>query len=107
MSRNRFDSVKQNIHLSDNDQLDKNDRFSKLRPLFDLINKKNIQFGIFFHNLFIDEEMVPYFGRHSCKMYIKGKPIRFGFNYDVYAVPMVTCTNSYLMVEKQVLMKMN
>lgn len=23
--------------------------------------------------------MVPYFGRHSCKMYIKGKPVRFGF----------------------------
>lgn len=79
MSRNRFDSIKQNIHLSDNDQLDKNDRFSKLRPLFDLINKKNMQFGVFSHNLSIDEEMVPYFGRHSCKMYIKGKPIRFGF----------------------------
>lgn len=30
--------------------------------------------------LSIDEQMVPYFGRHSCKMYIKGKPIRFGFN---------------------------
>lgn len=27
----------------------------------------------------IDEEMVPYFGRHSVKMYIKGKTIRFGF----------------------------
>ncbi|XP_033228842.1 piggyBac transposable element-derived protein 3-like [Belonocnema kinseyi] len=38
-----------------------------------------MQFGIFSHNLSIDEEMVPYFGRHSCKMYIKGKPIRFGF----------------------------
>lgn len=23
--------------------------------------------------------MVPYFGRHSCKMFIKGKPVRFGF----------------------------
>jgi len=79
MSRNRFDSIKQNLHLSDNDQLDKNDRFAKLRPLFDLINQKNMQFGVFSHNLSIDEEMVPYFGRHSCKMYIKGKPIRFGF----------------------------
>ncbi|XP_033220935.1 piggyBac transposable element-derived protein 3-like [Belonocnema kinseyi] len=78
-SRNRFDSIKQNIHLSDNNHLDKNDKFSKLRPLFDLINEKNMQFGVFSHNLSIDEEMVPYFGRHSCKMYIKGKPIRFGF----------------------------
>ena len=23
--------------------------------------------------------MVPYFGKHSAKMYIKGKPIRFGY----------------------------
>lgn len=23
--------------------------------------------------------MVPYFGRHGCKMFIKGKPVRFGF----------------------------
>nr|CAH7734201.1 unnamed protein product [Callosobruchus chinensis] len=79
MSRNRFDSIKQNIHLSDNDQLDKGDRFSKLRPIFDMINEKNMQFGIFSYNLSIDEEMVPYFGRHSCKMFMKGKPIRFGF----------------------------
>lgn len=79
MSRNRFDSIKQNLHLSDNDHLDKSDRFSKLRPLFNMINEKNMQFGVFSHNLSIDEEMVPYFGRHSCKMYIKGKPIRFGF----------------------------
>jgi len=67
MSRNRFDSIKQNF-ISDNDQLDKNDRFSKLRPLFDMINQKNMQFGVFAHNLSFDEEMVPYFGRHSCKM---------------------------------------
>nr|CAH7746854.1 unnamed protein product [Callosobruchus chinensis] len=44
-----------------------------------MINEKNMQFGIFSHNLSIDEEMVTYFGRHSCKMFMKGKPIRFGF----------------------------
>lgn len=79
MSRNKFDSIKENIHLCDNDNLDKNDKFAKLRPIFDVINKKNMQFGIFSHNLSIDEEMVPYFGRHGCKMFIKGKPVRFGF----------------------------
>lgn len=79
MSRNRFDSIKQNIHLSDNAQLDSDDRFAKLRPIFDIINEKNMQFGLFHYNLSIDEEMVPYFGRHSCKMFIKGKPVRFGF----------------------------
>lgn len=79
MSRNRFQSIKQNLHLSDNNLLDKNDKYAKIRPFFDVINKKRLQFGIFAFNLSIDEQMVPYFGRHSCKMFIKGKPVRFGF----------------------------
>ena len=33
-----------------------------------------------FHDLLsIDGSLVPYYGRHSCKMFIKGKPIRFGY----------------------------
>lgn len=38
-----------------------------------------MQFGIWAANLSVDEQMVLYFGRHSCKMYILGKPIRFGY----------------------------
>ena len=44
-----------------------------------LLIKKLIQFGVFAEHLSIDEQMVPYFGRHSCKMFIRGKPIRFGY----------------------------
>ncbi|KAJ8949989.1 hypothetical protein NQ318_002399 [Aromia moschata] len=73
MSRNRH------FQVSDNDTLDKDDKYAKLRPLFDAVNIRNKQFGIFRHNLAIDEQMVPYIGRHSCKMFIKGKPVRFGF----------------------------
>lgn len=79
MSRNKFRNIKKNFHLSDNGNLDKSDKFAKLRPFFDAINIRNKQFGIFSDNLSIDEQMVPYFGRHSCKMFIKGKPVRFGF----------------------------
>lgn len=79
MSRNNFCNIKRNIHLSDNSTLDKTDKFAKVRPLMDIINKKNLQFGVFSFSLSIDEQMVPYYGRHSCKMYIKGKPVRFGF----------------------------
>lgn len=79
MSRNTFRNIKRNLHFSDNAHLDKSDKFAKLRPLFDAMNIRNKQFGIFAHNLSIDEQMVPYFGRHSCKMFIKGKPVRFGF----------------------------
>ena len=38
-----------------------------------------MKFRCFAYKLSIDEQMVPYFGRHSCKMYMKGKPVRFGF----------------------------
>lgn len=43
------------------------------------MNQKYMQFGIWTEDLSIDEQMVPYFGRHSCKMFIRGKPIRFGY----------------------------
>nr|CAH7714195.1 unnamed protein product [Callosobruchus chinensis] len=34
MSRNRFQSIKQNLHLSDNSILDKNDKFSKMNKWY-------------------------------------------------------------------------
>ena len=43
------------------------------------MNKKFQQSGIFETYLSVDEEMVPYFGRHSAKMFLRGKPVRFGF----------------------------
>jgi hypothetical protein len=44
-----------------------------------MLNTRFSQFGIFAHNLGIDEQMIPYFSRHSCKMFMKGKPVRLGF----------------------------
>ena len=42
------------------------------------------QFGLFEKDLSIDKQMVPYFGRNSAKMFIRGKPIRFGYkNWDL------------------------
>jgi hypothetical protein len=79
MSRNKFTTIKKYIHLADNNNLDKEDKFAKLRLYFDLLNKNFIQFGVFSPHLSIDEQMVPYFGKHSCKMYIRNKPVRFGY----------------------------
>lgn len=81
MSLSKFRMIKKYIHLSDNKDLDKSDKFSKVSPIFNLMNEKFQQFGIFTKHLSICEQMVPYFGRHSCKMFIKGKPVRFGFKY--------------------------
>ena len=52
---------------------------SKIAPLYELLNRNLIQFGIFNKLLSLDESMVPYFGEHSAKMLIRGKPILFGF----------------------------
>lgn len=79
MARNKFKEIKKYIHLCNNDYVDTSDKMAKIRPLIEIINRKFMQFGVWSEELSIDEQMVPYFGRHSCKMYIKGKPIRFGY----------------------------
>lgn len=35
------------------------------------------QLGTFYKQLSLDESMVPYYGHYTCKMFIKGKLIRF------------------------------
>ena len=85
MPRNKFTKIKSYFHVCDNNDLDPRDKWAKLRPLINAVNSKLIQLGVFSKHLSIDEQMVPYFGRHSCKMFIRGKPIRFGFKNWVLA----------------------
>lgn len=79
MSRNRFQEIKKYLHLADNTQIDKNDKMYKVRPLMNKLNKNFQQFGIFHKDLSIDEAMIKYFGHHSSKQFIRGKPVRFGY----------------------------
>lgn len=79
MSRNRYYSIKKYIHLANNANLDLTDKLTKIRPLMILLNKNFIKWGVFHKNLSIDESMVRYYGRHSAKQFIRGKPVRFGY----------------------------
>lgn len=81
MPRNRFRFIMQNIHCCDNTKLQQQDRFAKVRPLFDAIGKNFILHAPLeeFHS--IDESMVPYFGHHGTKQFIRGKPIRWGYKF--------------------------
>lgn len=79
ISRDRFEYIFSNLHVSDNQQLDHHDKFAKVRPLFILLNKKFMENSIVEEMHSIDEAMVPYYGRHGCKQFIHGKPIRYGF----------------------------
>lgn len=90
MSRDTFQQIKKYIHLADNYNLPAGDKAAKVNELYQMLNKSLQQFGIFHSNLSIDESMVPYHGRHSMKMYIKGKPIPFG-----YKVWMITGADGY------------
>ncbi len=89
MSRKRYFDIKRYLHFNDNTAID-SDRYYKVRPIYKLLNESLQQFGVFSEYLSIDERMVRYFGRHGCKMYMKGKPVKFGYklwilsSYDGY-----------------------
>ena len=82
IARNRFEAILSVIHFADNMKLDNRDRMAKLRPLMDNMQDKFIQaFQRPTSNmeLDVDESTIPYYGRHGCKQFLRGKPIRFGF----------------------------
>lgn len=83
MTRDRFQLLKMYLHLADNNNLGPS-KCAKIQPVYDLMNRNLRQFGVFAHDLSIDESMVPYYGRHSTKQFLRGKPIRFG--YKVWAL---------------------
>ncbi|KAJ8954297.1 hypothetical protein NQ318_005880, partial [Aromia moschata] len=73
MRRNR--QIQQFLHLADNTKIDASDKAWKIRPLMDEIKKRFLDN----FNLDFDESMIRYYGRHGCKQFIRGKPIRFGY----------------------------
>ena len=64
-----------NLHLDDNSAINEDDKLFKVRPYIELLNKKFQQFVVNKTNLLIDEQMIPYRGHHSARMFCKGKPI--------------------------------
>ena len=60
-TRNRFEEIMKNIHLSDNARLDVGDKTAKERPLLSMINERFLRYFAFMkqQNLSINEAMVP------------------------------------------------
>jgi hypothetical protein len=79
MRRDRFISIMRFIHCANNHEMNINDKFWKLRPVVNMLKNKFLEHFIPSQNLNYDESMVKYFGKHSCKQFIRGKPIRFGY----------------------------
>lgn len=79
MARDRFNMIVRSIHFSELADEDLNDRMWKLRPFTDRLKANFVKNFVPEQNISYDESMIAYYGRHGCKQFIKGKPIRFGF----------------------------
>ena len=88
LSRKRFDEIMQNLPFAGNSNVDKEDKFAKVRPLIDRLNEQCHKNYLPEQSVSIDEPMVPYFGRHGCKQYMRNKPVKFGYKFWVAATPL-------------------
>ena len=79
MRKNRFEVLKVYAHFSDNTKLDKDNKFTKMRPLLTMLNERFLQYAILDEKLCVDESMILYFGRHGANQFSRGKPLRFGY----------------------------
>lgn len=79
MSANRFKQIGRCIHFASDDLENRQDKMWKLRPLTDHLNRNFQRHFVPEQHLSYDESMIAYYGRHGCKQFIKGKPLRFGY----------------------------
>jgi Transposase IS4 len=80
MNLKRFCQLRNNLHLVNNLERpsDCNDKFFKVRPLLDAIRNRCRELAVE-ECVAVDEQMIPFKGRHSCKQYIPGKPCPWAF----------------------------
>ena len=78
MRRDRLTKITNMLHVADNEDLPVGDKYGKVRPLIEILNDRFQQFAMDSEGYSIDESMIPYFGKHGCKMFIRGKPIPWG-----------------------------
>ncbi|XP_039286300.1 piggyBac transposable element-derived protein 3-like isoform X1 [Nilaparvata lugens] len=93
MRQNRFIQILNLLHFADNNNINPSDKLWKLRPFIEKLPRVFRDNFVPVQQLAYDESMIAYFGRHSCKQFIRGKPIRFG-----YKVCCLNTFNGYLVV---------
>ena len=86
MTTNRFEEILFLLHVTDNElEPDRNsnnyDKLYKLRPMMDKLNKNFCNNAVPELCMAVDEQMVPFKGRHSMKvgLYMRSKPCRWGY----------------------------
>ena len=77
ISRNRFQEIKRYFHLAANNNLQQDDKLAKIRTYLNLMQRNFLRFGVFSEHLSIDEQIVPYYGHFSTKMFMRNKPVKW------------------------------
>ena len=74
-----FFQLRNMLHLVNNLEIPPNnkDKMYKVRPIFDAVRRKCQSLDVEKH-ICVDEQIVPFKGRHSAKQYIRGKPSPWG-----------------------------
>lgn len=98
MRRNRYDNILRGLHFEDRlcTPTVVIDKMWKLRPVIEMVKANMVKHFHPERSLSYDESMIVYFGKHGCKQFIRGKPIRFG--YKLWSL----CTTSGYMVNFEV-----
>ena len=80
MRRDTFEQLLRVLHLAGSSKMNSNkpDTYYKVRPLFEIANSNNKLLPPP-EELSIDKCMVPYYGHHPTKQFIRDKPVRFGY----------------------------
>ena len=79
MTKTRFQSNLQNLHISNNDSYDKTEKSYKIRPGMENLNKvfaESLSNSLFQS---VDKHMCKFKGVSSMKQYIKNNSIQWGF----------------------------
>ena len=78
----RFNTLRRYIHLCDNANIRKEDRYAKVRPIIDTVRNNFLKMEPE-NDYSIDEAMIPYKGKKAgnLRQYIKSKPKKWGFKF--------------------------
>ncbi|XP_033228873.1 piggyBac transposable element-derived protein 3-like [Belonocnema kinseyi] len=79
MRKNRFLEISKFPHCAPNNDINEKDAMYKLRPLIAFLQRKFRDLMISKKYYDYDESMIPYYGPHGCKEFIRGKFIRVGY----------------------------
>ena len=86
ISVNRFEQIFSKLHFFSGEP-NPTDKYFKIKMVFDHVNRAFMSNAPKSNYFAVDECIIPYYGRHNCKQFIRGKPIRFGFKCWAVASP--------------------